>query len=77
MHHLDNDGGGTLNINFNCSASTGTVIDTIANMIEVCGSIGGGGDEWYNAQYYVNMRGDFTIIFRKCDDDQPTDGNGC
>jgi len=51
MHHLDNDGGGTLNINFNCSASTGTVIDTIANMFEVCGSIGGGGGEWYGDVY--------------------------
>ena len=54
VHHLDNDGGGTLNINFHSSASTGTTIDTIANMFEVCGWIGGGGDEWYNVQYYVN-----------------------
>ena len=53
MHLLDNDGGGTLNINFHSSASTVTTIDTIANMFEVCGSIGDGWGEWYNAQYYV------------------------
>lgn len=40
MYLSDNDGGGTLNINFNCSASTDVTIDTIASMFELGRFIG-------------------------------------
>lgn len=40
MYLSDNDGGGTLNIDFSCSASIDMTIDTIASMFELGRFIG-------------------------------------